>query len=319
MPRLFPFLTLAHKPTSSQAHKPKVVRATPITSRIPTSWRISGRVIVIDRPIVIGVLNVTPDSFSDGGRFVSVDTAVERAEEMVREGADVIDIGGESTRPRAEPVAAEEEVGRVLPVVRAVRRALPDTPMSVDTVKASVAAAVLDEGAQIINDVSGMRLDPRMAHTCAAKGAGVVVMHSRGDVSVMATYQAATYGDVVEQVLGELRERVDAVREAGIAEECVVVDPGIGFSKRSEHSLAILAALPQLTPWGYPVLVGASRKRFIGELTGVSHAADRVHGTTGANVAALDRGALIFRVHDVRAARQALDVAWAIKQAEAIG
>jgi dihydropteroate synthase len=289
----------------------------PIAPRIHTSWRIAGRVIVIDRPIVIGVLNVTPDSFSDGGRFSSVDAAVARAEEMVREGADVIDIGGESTRPQgAEPVDVTEELRRVLPVVGAVRRVLPDAPISVDTVKAVVAAAALDEGAQIVNDVSGMRLDPRMAETCARKGAGVVVMHSRGNVSEMARYQVANYEDVVEETLGELRQRVEAARGAGIAEECIVVDPGIGFSKRSEHSLTIIAALPRLAAWGYPVLIGASRKRFIGELTGVAQPAERVHGTSGANVAALDRGALLFRVHDVRASRQALDVAWAIKQAE---
>jgi dihydropteroate synthase len=289
----------------------------PVVARIPTTWRTTDRVIVIDRPIVVGVLNVTPDSFSDGGRFLSVDAAVARAEEMVREGADVIDIGGESTRPQgAGPVDVEEEQRRVLPVVRAVRRALPDTPLSVDTVKATVAAAALDEGAQIVNDVSGMRLDQRMAKTCAAAGAGVVVTHSRGDVSTMATYEVAVYDDAVEQTLEELRQRVDAAREAGIAEESIVVDPGIGFSKRSQHSLAVLAALPRLTAWGYPVLVGASRKRFIGELTGVSQPAERVHGTTGANVAALDRGALLFRVHDVRAARHALDVAWAVKEAE---
>jgi dihydropteroate synthase len=287
----------------------------PVVARIPTTWRITDRVIVIDRPIVVGILNVTPDSFSDGGRFVSVDAAVARAEEMVKEGADVVHVGGESTRPQgARPVDAEEERRRVVPVVRAVRRALPDTPLSVDTVKASVAAAALDEGAQIVNDVSGMRLDPQMAEACAATGAGVVVMHSRGDVSSMATYDVAIYDDVVEQALDELRQRVDAAREAGIAEESIVVDPGIGFSKRSAHSLAVLAALPRLAAWGYPVLVGASRKRFIGELTGVSQPAERVHGTTGANVAALERGALLFRVHDVRAARHALDVAWAIKQ-----
>lgn len=289
----------------------------PIAARIHTSWRIAGRVIVIDRPIVIGVLNVTPDSFSDGGQFASPDAAVARAVEMVREGADVLDIGGESTRPQgAEPVDAEEELRRVLPVLRAVRRELPDTPLSVDTVKARVASAAIDEGAQIVNDVSGMRLDAEMAETCAAKGAGVVVMHSRGGVAEMARYAVATYEDVVEDVLRELRARVDAARGAGIAEECIVVDPGVGFSKRSEHSLAIIAALPRLAAWGYPVLVGASRKRFIGELTGVAQPADRVHGTTGANVAALERGALLFRVHDVRAARQALDVAWAIREAE---
>jgi dihydropteroate synthase len=274
-------------------------------------------VIVIDRPIVIGVLNVTPDSFSDGGRFASVAAAVKHAESMVAEGADIIDVGGESTRPQgAQPVAAEQELERVLPVVRELRRALPETPISVDTVKAEVAAAALTEGAQIVNDVSGLRLDPLMAETCATSGAGVVLMHSRGGVSEMASYAVATYSDVVSEVLGELRERVDHARRAGIADERIVVDPGIGFSKRSEHSLAVLGALDRLAAWGYPILVGASRKRFVGELTGAADPADRIHGTTGANVAALDRGATLFRVHDVRAARQALDVAWAIKEAE---
>jgi dihydropteroate synthase len=281
------------------------------------TWRIADRVITIDRPIVIGVLNVTPDSFSDGGRFMSTGAAVAHAETMVDEGADIIDVGGESTRPQgAQPVNVDEELRRVLPIMTELRRSLPGIPVSVDTVKAEVAAAVLDEGAQIINDVSGFRLDPQMAWTCATRGAGVVLMHSRGGVSEMATYAVAVYDDVVDQVLGELRERVDAARNAGVADDSIVLDPGIGFSKRSEHSLAVLGALDRLAAWGYPVLVGASRKRFIGELTGASVPADRVHGTTGANVAALDRGARLFRVHDVRAARQALDVAWAIKQAE---
>jgi dihydropteroate synthase len=274
-------------------------------------------VLVIDRPLVIGVLNVTPDSFSDGGRFAAVDAAVAHAEAMVAEGADIIDIGGESTRPQgATPVDLNEELWRVMPVLRELRRALPETPISVDTVKADVAAAALDEGAQIVNDVSGFRLDPRMAGVCASRRAGVVLMHSRGGVSEMATYRVASYDDVVDETSRELRARVDAARDAGVDDECIAVDPGIGFSKRSEHSLAMLAALPRLAAWGYPVLVGASRKRFVGEITGVTEPADRVYGTTGANVAALERGARLFRVHDVRAARHALDVAWAVMQAE---
>jgi dihydropteroate synthase len=293
------------------------VRPTPVRARAATSWHIAGRVIAIDRPVVVGVLNVTPDSFSDGGRFLSVPAAVAHAEAMIEQGADIIDVGGESTRPQgARPVAADEEMERVLPVVKALRRSLAGIPISVDTVKAEVAAAVLDEGAQIINDVSGFRLDPHMAETCAAKGAGVVLMHSRGGVSEMATYGVAVYDDVVGEVLAELRGRVEAAREAGVPDDSIAVDPGIGFSKRSEHSLAVLGALGRLAAWGYPVLVGTSRKRFIGELSHVSEPAERVHGTTGANVAALERGARLFRVHDVRAARQALDVAWAIKQAE---
>jgi dihydropteroate synthase len=289
----------------------------PVVPRLVATWRIAGRVILLDRPIVVGVLNVTPDSFSDGGRFDAIDAAVAHAEAMVAEGADIIDIGGESTRPQgARPVELTEEMWRVMPVLRELRRAIPETPISVDTVKAEVAAAALDAGAQIVNDVSGFRLDPKMAATCAARRAGVVLMHSRGDVSEMATYRVASYDDVVDEVFRELRARVDAARDAGVDDECIVVDPGVGFSKRSEHSLAVLAALPRLAAWGYPVLVGVSRKRFLGEITGVTEPVERVYGTTGANVAALERGAMIFRVHDVRAARQALDVAWAIKQAE---
>jgi dihydropteroate synthase len=308
-------LTRSHKLASSQAQTP--VRPVDMRPRTATRWRIADRVITIDRPIVIGILNVTPDSFSDGGRFASVGAAVAHAQAMVEEGADVIDVGGESTRPQgARPVGVDEELERVLPVITEIRRSLPGIPISVDTVKAEVAAAVLEEGAQIINDVSGFRLDARMAATCASAGAGVVLMHSRGEVSEMATYGVAVYDDVVDDVLGELRTRVDAARDAGVADDAIAVDPGIGFSKRSEHSLAVLGALDRIAAWGYPVLVGASRKRLIGELTGESVPSDRVHGTTGANVAALERGARLFRVHDVRAARQALDVAWAIKQAE---
>jgi dihydropteroate synthase len=281
-------------------------------------WQIRDRLLQLDHPIVIGILNVTPDSFSDGGRFVSPTAAASRAEEMIAEGADVIDVGGESTRPQgARAVDADEELRRVVPVIRELGRRWPRVPVSVDTVKARVAAAALDEGASIVNDVSGFRLDPEMAAVCAARGAGVVLMHSRGDVSQMATYAVAVYDDVVGDVLSELRERVDEARGAGVADANISVDPGIGFSKRGEHSLAMLAALPRLAAWGYPVLVGASRKRFIGDLTSVKEPAGRVFGTTGANVAALDRGARLFRVHDVAAARQALDVAWAIRQAEA--
>ena len=262
---------------------------------------------------------MTPDSFSDGGRFVSADAAVAQARRMVDEGADVIDVGGESTRPQgATPVDADEERRRVLPVLEALSAALPDVALSVDTVKSSVARAALDVGAHVVNDVSGFRLDPRMGEICAEARAGVVLMHSRGGVSEMGTYTHATYGpDVVADVVTELRERLAAARAAGVAEACIVVDPGIGFAKRSAHSLRLLAELPALVALGHPVLVGVSRKRFVGELSGVSTPADRVAGSVGAAVAALARGARLFRVHDVAAHRQALDVAWAILAADA--
>jgi dihydropteroate synthase len=269
----------------------------------------------MDRPLIMGILNVTPDSFSDGGRFFSRDAAIEQAKRMRDEGADIIDVGGESTRPQgATPIDAGEELGRILPVIEAIARAIPDVVVSVDTVKSEVAREALDAGAQIVNDVSGFRLDPRMGEICAGTGAGVVLMHSRGGVSEMGTYAHAEYDEVVDEVLAELRQRVDAARLSGVAADRIAVDPGIGFAKRGEHSLNMLAALPELAAWGYPVVVGASRKRFLGEIAGVRDPASRVHATVGANVAALQGGAHVFRVHDVAANRQALDVAWAIMQ-----
>ena len=263
----------------------------------------------------MGILNVTPDSFSDGGRFFSRDAAIEHAIRMREEGADIIDVGGESTRPQgAEPVDTGEELRRIAPVIEAIGSAIPDIVVSVDTVKAEVAREALDAGAEIVNDVSGFRLDPRMGEICADTGAGVVLMHSRGGVSEMGTYAHADYDEVVDEVFAELRQRVDAARRSGVATDRIAVDPGIGFAKRGEHSLNMLAALPELAEWGYPVVVGVSRKRFLGEIAGVTEPAARVHATVGANVAALHGGARVFRVHDVAASRQALDVAWAIMQ-----
>ena len=283
-------------------------------------WQIKGRTLTLDRPIIMGILNVTPDSFSDGGRFFSLDAALAQAHTLAAEGADIIDVGGESTRPQdAKPVDRDEERRRVIPVIEAIAKALPAAVLSVDTVKSDVVRSAVDAGARIVNDVSGFRLDPRMGEICAAAGVGVVLMHSRGSVSEMGTYEYASYDDVVDEVLTELRDRVASARTAGVAEECIAVDPGIGFSKRSEHSLSMLAALPELVRWGYPVVVGASRKRFVGEIAGVADPSGRVYGTVGANVAALERGARIFRVHDVAANRQALDVAWAVARRDRVG
>ena len=261
---------------------------------------------------MVGIVNVTPDSFSDGGDFFSPDAAVAHGRQLVADGADILDIGGESTRPNATPVLLSEEIRRILPVMRALRAALPDTPLSVDTVKAPVAEAAIAAGAAIVNDVSGLRLDPGMGRVCAESGVGVVLMHSRGNVGDMATYAHAEYRDVVSEVAGELRARVSAARSSGIGERSVVLDPGIGFSKRTEHSIRLLADLDQVVALGLPVLVGVSRKRFVGEITGVTAAADREEGTMAANVVALTLGARLFRVHDVRGARRSLDVAWEI-------
>jgi len=285
------------------------------------TWRLPDRTITLDRPFVVGILNVTPDSFSDGGRHATVDAALAHAERMLAEGADALDVGGESTRPQgATPVDAEEETRRVLPVVEAISARFPQAIVSVDTVKSAVAARALGAGAGVVNDVSGFRLDAGMGETCARHRAGVILMHSRGAVHDMATFAHASYDDgVVAAVRRELGESLERALAAGVAAEAVVLDPGIGFAKRPEHSLAVLAALGELASLGRPLLVGVSRKRFIGEITGVTIAADRIHGTTGANVAALGAGARLFRVHDVRAAREALDVAWAVMRARPAG
>src|SRR5579863_3046271 len=285
------------------------------------SWRVRGAVVPLSRPVVLGIVNVTPDSFSDGGSFFSAEDAVAHAMRLVAEGADMLDVGGESTRPQgATPVGVEEELRRVLPVVGALRTACPGIPISVDTVKSAVAAAALEAGASVINDVSGLRIDPAIARVCAEAGAGLVVMHSRGGVGDMSTYQHATYGpDGVGEVVAELSGRVDVALGAGVHPDAIAVDPGIGFSKRSIHSLAVLSALARVVALGYPVMVGVSRKRFIGEITGVKKPAGRTYGSIGAAVAALARGARLFRVHDVRGAREALDAAWAILGPDAAG
>ena len=281
-----------------------------------TAWQLRARSLPLDRPLVMGIVNVTPDSFSDGGQFLDPEAAVAHARALLAEGADILDVGGESTRPQhAVPVSAEEELRRVLPVVQAIATECPDAVISVDTVKAAVAEAALAAGAHIVNDVSGMRLDGAMADVCARTGAGVVVMHSRGGVSDMATYAHADYADFLDEMFGELRDRVNAVEAAGVHRDHIAVDPGIGFSKRPEHSLLALACLERLAAWGYPVVVGASRKRFIGQLTGATQPQQRRDGSLGAAVAAYDRGARVLRVHDVGPTRHALDVAAAIRAA----
>lgn len=282
----------------------------------PQTWVHAKGALSLDRPIIMGILNVTPDSFSDGGQFTSVPEAVEYARQLVALGADIIDVGGESTRPQgAQQISAEEELNRVVPVIRTLAGELTNTLISVDTNKSIVAMAAVRAGAAIVNDVSGFRLDPRMAGVCAESKAGVVLMHSRGGVADMASYSLAEYSSVVEEVIRELEERVAVARKAGIPAESIAVDPGIGFAKRGAHSLAVLSRLGDISRLGYPVVVGVSRKRFIAELTDEPVPANRVAGTVAANVTALERGARIFRVHDVRPNRQALDVAWAIMTA----
>jgi len=247
--------------------------------------------------------------------FFSPDAAIAHAGKLVSDGADVLDLGAESTRPQgARPVGAAEELLRLLPVLRAIRIRFPEVFISVDTVKAEIAAAALDEGADVINDVSGFRLDEKMGEVCARAGAGVILMHSRGSVSDMATYEHAVYGpDPVADVISELGERIAAARNNGVSDEAIVIDPGIGFSKRTGDSRAVLAGLHRFTESGHALCVGVSRKRIVGELAGgVADPLRREAGTVALNVLALQKGARLFRVHDVAASRQALDVAWAV-------
>ncbi|HEY8469460.1 MAG TPA: dihydropteroate synthase [Longimicrobiales bacterium] len=276
-------------------------------------WETARGPVRLDRPCIVGILNVTPDSFWDGGRHAGVDAAIAHAAALLEQGADVIDVGGESTRPGAVPVPADEELRRVLPVVRELARRWPDLVISVDTVKAEVARAALAEGAAVINDVSGLRLDPGLGQVVAEARAGIVLMHSRGPVEQMASYELARYGpDPVGEIVRELAEAMERARAAGIASAAVVLDPGLGFSKRTEHSAAAIARLDRILALGRPVLVGPSRKRFVGELAGGLPVGERLEPTIAACVVALLRGARLFRVHDVLAVRRALTVAEAL-------
>lgn len=288
--------------------------ASPPAAGAAAVWRLADGGITLDRPRIMGVLNVTPDSFWDGGRHTGLDAALGRAEAMIADGADLIDVGGESTRPGARAVAAAEERRRVVPVIEELRRRWPDVPVSVDTVKAEVARAAVEAGAAVINDVSALRLDPGLGDVAAAAETGLVLMHSRGRVEEMASYETAVYGDdPVGEVAAELETAVERATAAGVAADRVVLDPGLGFSKRTEQSVAVLSRLDRVVALGRPVLVGPSRKRFVGELLGGLPPEERLEGTIGACIAALFRGARLFRVHDVRAARRALDVAEAIR------
>ncbi|MEX2571569.1 MAG: dihydropteroate synthase [Gemmatimonadota bacterium] len=262
-------------------------------------------------PVLMGVLNVTPDSFSDGGLFADPARAAERAEAMVAEGAAIIDIGGESTRPGAQPLGADEEIERVLPVLRLVRSRM-DVPISIDTRRAAVARAALDAGADIVNDVSALA-DPEMPRVVAASGAALVLMHMRGTPATMQV--DPMYGDVAAEVTAELGERLRVARDAGIEEDRIVVDPGIGFGKTQGHNLELISRLDLLTTLGRPVLLGVSRKAFLGALLGGAPASERGVATAAACVAGLFKGARVFRVHDVRIVREALQVAEAIRTA----
>jgi len=265
------------------------------------------------RPAVMGVLNVTPDSFSDGGQYLDPADAVARAERLVAEGADLVDVGGESTRPGSDPVPEDEELARVLPVVETLASRLA-VPISIDTRRARVAREAASAGAGLINDVTGLQGDPGMPAAVAETGAGCVIMHMLGEPKTM--QQAPRYANLMADIARHLRRGMQRAREAGVAEEAIIVDPGIGFGKRLAHNLELLARLGQLRALGVPILVGPSRKRFLGEVTGVPAPADRVPGTGATCALAVAAGALLVRVHDVAEAVQAVAVAAAVRDAD---
>jgi dihydropteroate synthase len=264
-------------------------------------------------PALFGILNVTSDSFSDGGDFLDPEAAARHAELLLDQGADVIDVGGESTRPGSDPLSAEEELRRVVPVVRKLLEARPGAVVSVDTYRATTAEAALDAGARVVNDVTALRGDPRMAALVADAGCPVVLMHMLGEPKTM--QREPRYDDVVGEVRGFLEERAGQANAAGVAAENVILDPGIGFGKTPDHNLSLLRRLDAIVSLGFPVLLGASRKRFIGTITGAEEAKERVFGTVATTVLGYERGATLFRVHDVRANREALAVARAVRAA----
>ncbi|HYO09981.1 MAG TPA: dihydropteroate synthase [Tepidisphaeraceae bacterium] len=264
------------------------------------------------RPLVMGVLNVTPDSFSDGGHFASADAAVAHARAMVDAGADLIDVGGESTRPGASPVPDDEQVRRVVPVIGEIARLA--TIVSIDTTRATVAAAALDAGAGVVNDVTAGRDDPAMLPLIARRGAAVILMHMLGTPRTM--QDDPRYADVVTEVADFLRERTVAAQTAGVMLERILLDPGIGFGKLIGHNLELLRRQDELTALGRPLVIGTSRKGFIGTLTGEPEPARRLFGTAATVAWAVAHGAAIVRVHDVRAMAQVVRTIDAIRSAD---
>lgn len=267
------------------------------------SWTAGGRTLVM------GVLNVTPDSFSDGAMFSDPAAAVERGLEMIEEGADWVDVGGESTRPGSAPVAVDEEIRRVVPVIEAL--ASKGVPVSVDTMKSAVAKSALEAGAEIVNDVSALSFDKEMAGVCAAHKCPVILMHMRGTPKTM--QEDTAYADLMGEVYGYLLERLEYARSSGIDIENTVVDPGIGFGKSTEGNIEIITHLAELRSLGRPVLLGASRKAFIGKTLGAL-VQERLHGTMAVLAVAVANGAGIVRVHDVKEAVQTVRMADALKQ-----
>ncbi len=278
------------------------------------NWQIAGGVLPIgERTLVMGILNVTPDSFSDGSLFLAPDSALKHAEQMITEGADIIDVGGESTRPGASAVSTEEEISRVLPIIRILAKS-SSVPISIDTTKAKVARAALEAGAAIVNDVSGLRFDDHIADEVARMRAGLVLMHSRGSAEAM--HRQAPVDDVFENVVNGLRRSIATATEKQVAPECLAIDPGIGFGKTLKQNVALVAKLDRLREAlpEFPILIGTSNKSFIGKLLAGASASERLHGTMASITAAILHGADIVRVHDVAATVDTVRVTDAIRR-----
>ncbi|HUU10907.1 MAG TPA: dihydropteroate synthase [Phycisphaerae bacterium] len=305
---------LAGAPAAAAAIGQEVRRALDAHGRTHFTIRMGSRRLAVGpQPAVMGIVNVTPDSFSDGGLCLESHSAVAHAQRLVAEGADIIDVGGESTRPGSDPVPEDEELARVLPVVETLASRV-DVAISIDTCHARVAREAVAAGACLVNDVTGLRGDPDMAAVVAETGAGVAIMHMLGHPKTMQDHPH--YDHLMADICRYLRHGMQAAVDAGVPEDSILVDPGIGFGKTVDHNLEILARLGQLRTLGVPILVGPSRKRFIGEVAGVEAPSERTYGTAAACCLAQAAGALVLRVHDVREVRQALTVAAAIAQVD---
>ncbi len=279
----------------------------------PGSFRVGTRRFRLEeRVLILGILNVTPDSFSEGGLHLDPEAAIRHALRMEAEGADIIDVGGESTRPFSQPVPAEEEIRRVIPVIEGIRRHT-DIPISIDTVKSAVARAALAAGADMLNDVSGLTRDPDVLNVLRDNNLPVIIMHSKGTPAEMQL--DPSYDDLIGEIKGFLIEQAERAIEAGAPDDGVIIDPGIGFGKTAEHNLTILKRLDAFVDSGYPVAVGPSRKSFIGKLLGLD-VGERLEATLAASAIAVLNGASVVRLHDVRQGRRAVDLALKIREAE---
>jgi dihydropteroate synthase len=292
-----------------------------VTPRPHFRWALHTRAVALgERTLLVGVVNVTPDSFSDGGKFSSSTQAVDHSLKLLDEGADILDVGGESTRPGTRaPISAEEELDRVLPVIEGILQTRPETILSIDTYKAETASAAVRAGAQVVNDVSGFLWDPAMAAACAELKCGVILMHTRGRSSEWRTLPPLPHNEVVPLVLRDLKQRADAAIAAGVEHAAIVLDPGFGFGKALDENYPLLAHFDELHTLGYPLLAGVSRKAFLGkrlaQIYGHDVPADqRGNATAVALTAAVMAGAHLVRVHDVKAAREAVAIADAIRE-----